>query len=82
MRSGVTLERLEGCARCGGVHKNLTFSRMARPVQNEDGDLQFWAPCPANGDPILLHMDEHVYLVPNDHGDMVPWNTFHVSIED
>lgn len=45
-----------GCARCHGEgHEALTFEPLAHPVPVNGGmDLTHWAPCPTNGEPILL----------------------------
>lgn len=50
MTSGVI-----GCARCGQDHEPLDFKAFERPVVDQDGTTwTHWAPCPTNGDPILL----------------------------
>lgn len=51
---------LYGCARCGKDHENLSFRRFALyPVEISDKEvMDYWAPCPTNGDPILLSRDE------------------------
>lgn len=41
---------LSNCSRCNESHKNITFSLMSNPVD----DFIYWAPCPANGHPILM----------------------------
>lgn len=38
------------CARCHGDHMNVRFKRLR--VQDER--YSHWAPCPNNGDPIML----------------------------
>jgi hypothetical protein len=45
-----------GCARChGDGHKQITFKRLTHPLVEEGGlQLTHWAPCPTNGEPILL----------------------------
>jgi len=45
-----------GCARCGGDgHPGMTFMPLAHPVELDDGTaFTHWAPCPTNGEPILL----------------------------
>lgn len=50
---------VNGCARCRGAgHPNLTFLPLTRPFElSVDGvEIIFshWAPCPTNGEPILL----------------------------
>lgn len=44
------------CARCGGQHEGLSFRPLSRPT-----DWTHWAPCPENGEPIMLKI-----AVPND----------------
>lgn len=42
---------MKGCARCEGEgHPQIRFKKLTHPV----GDLTHWAPCPTNGEPILL----------------------------
>jgi hypothetical protein len=44
-----------GCARCwGDGHKQLEFHRLTHPLVINDVELSHWAPCPTNGEPILL----------------------------
>lgn len=53
----VYMVNLTGCARClGGGHPQLAFAPLTHPMAAEDGSEPFthWAPCPANGEPILL----------------------------
>lgn len=47
---------LNGCARCqGDGHPDLTFAPLTHDVElDEEEDFTHWAPCPANGEPILL----------------------------
>lgn len=49
---------ITGCARCRGAgHEDLTFAPLTHPIELEDelGDpYTHWAPCPANGEPILM----------------------------
>lgn len=48
---------VEGCARCGLTHEELEFDLLERPIWEHDGrDYTHWAPCPTNGQPILLRM--------------------------
>lgn len=51
----VTID-LKGCARCEGHHVQLTFQPLTHPVNVYTGQrpLTHWAPCPTNGEPILL----------------------------
>lgn len=42
---------LVGCARCDGDgHPGLTFTKLTHPCL----DFTHWAPCPTNGEPIML----------------------------
>ena len=53
----LTIARVTGCARCGGSHGGVVTRRMVRPFTPvEAGGLTWthWAPCPTNGDPILI----------------------------
>lgn len=46
---------LVGCARChGDGHKGLKFAKLTHPVDDPTGEYTHWAPCPTNGEPILL----------------------------
>lgn len=52
---------VRGCARCGGDHAEISARRLQRPFQPpEAGGLSWthWAPCPDNGEPILLIVDQ------------------------
>ena len=51
-RPPVAVQRIVGCARCGQTHRDLSFHKLARPC----GDLTHWAPCPTNGEPILMQI--------------------------
>jgi hypothetical protein len=49
--------RINACSRCGEDHEHVVAKPMARPfAPPEAGVLAWthWAPCPTNGDPILL----------------------------
>ena len=48
----IQVANLKGCARCTLDHENVTFTKMALPID----DMPYWAPCPMNGDPILLQV--------------------------
>lgn len=55
----ITCVKLAGCARCGGTHEHVTFRPMAKPFAPPEANgmaWTHWAPCPTNGDPILLSM--------------------------
>lgn len=48
---------LVGCARCGADgHAGIVFRPLARPLVLPDSAivLTYWAPCPTNGEPILM----------------------------
>lgn len=54
----ITIQKIGNCARCDGTHENLVATRLTRPVL-EDEPSEFvlythWAPCPTNGEPILV----------------------------
>jgi hypothetical protein len=43
------------CARCGLDHKEIEWKHFTRPIEDEDGTVwTMWAPCPTNGEPILM----------------------------
>lgn len=49
---------LRGCARCRGEgHPALTFTQLVYPIEVEEGDFTYWAPCPTNGEPILMRVE-------------------------
>lgn len=49
---------LYGCARCGRVHPELVFEPLTNPVALDcEPSLTHWAPCPTNGEPILMRTD-------------------------
>jgi len=47
---------LRGCARChGDGHPQITFEPLTHPFVEDSGtELTHWAPCPTNGEPILM----------------------------
>lgn len=47
---------VEGCARCGGDHQDVCFKPLTRHMATPEGVPigSHWAPCPENGEPILL----------------------------
>lgn len=52
---------LPGCARChGDGHDGLLFSPLTHPVVDGEGTWTHWAPCPTNGEPILLQVNDDV----------------------
>lgn len=62
------LKKIIHCARCGGDHENVDTKPFAQPFRLGVDTWTHWAPCPTNGDPILVtgeasSEDEVVYLV-------------------
>lgn len=54
---GTVVTDIEDCARCGGQHKDAKFSPLDRPMAPKDVTSVvwgFWAPCPTNGQPMML----------------------------
>lgn len=47
---------IERCARCGEDHATVEFERLARPIEVGEVTLTHWAPCPTNGEPILMQV--------------------------
>lgn len=63
MSEAIYLERLTGCARCDGEgHDQITFYPLTHPVDPSesgcDKQITHWAPCPTNGEPILMVVTE------------------------
>jgi hypothetical protein len=56
----MTIKKFINCARCGLTHEMLDFKELAQPVLDpnitarEVALYTHWAPCPTNGEPILL----------------------------
>lgn len=55
----IRIATLRGCARCGEDHFAIEFEELIRPVMDDvEGSpfmvASYWAPCPTNGQPILL----------------------------
>lgn len=44
---------ITGCARCGGDHE-ATFKPLTNPIVTTEVTFQWWAPCPVNGEPIVM----------------------------
>lgn len=57
MRREMIVDRVTGCARCGGEHESIEFHRFTKfPVVGQDGETwDFWGTCPATDEPILAH---------------------------
>lgn len=46
---------LQGCARCDGPgHPGITFRKLTRAIDTGEARFSHWAPCPTNGEPILM----------------------------
>lgn len=49
------IRSVNGCARCGEDHVDLTFWELAQPMIDDDGTTwTHWATCPVALDPIML----------------------------
>ncbi len=49
------LKKIINCARCGENHINITAKPLSQPVfLNDEVLYTHWAPCPTNGEPILV----------------------------
>lgn len=45
------------CARCGDDHPGLDFEKLIQPIrEGADDEMTHWAPCPTNGQPILMRL--------------------------
>jgi hypothetical protein len=50
---------IRGCARCDGDgHEDVTWLPLTHPIEDSDGVWTHWAPCPTNGQPILMQRTE------------------------
>lgn len=47
---------IQYCARCGQDHDGLEFQLLTHPMNDSDGIRNYWAPCPTNGEPILMRI--------------------------
>lgn len=48
---------ITGCARCGcDGHADVRWEALAYPFANVTGDFTHWAPCPNNGQPIMMRV--------------------------
>lgn len=55
MESTMTID-LDGCARCHGEgHHGLVFIKLTHAMN----EFTYWAPCPTNGEPIMLKYVVH-----------------------
>jgi hypothetical protein len=56
------LPQLGNCARCKQDHEDLTFEKLEYPHEVKSEVWTHWAPCPTNGQPIMLTiLDEDEY---------------------
>lgn len=57
---------VKGCARCGDNHEGLAWKAFVHPVEVPELKWvwRWWAPCPVNGDPILLRVEEDASEAP------------------
>lgn len=53
---GVTVKFIQHCARCGGSHEHLWFSRFTRPHIDAGTNMvcNYWAMCPVTLEPIIM----------------------------
>lgn len=52
---------IRNCARCDGDHDQLVFKKLSRPFAPREAapiEWTHWAPCPTNGEPILMRVEE------------------------
>jgi hypothetical protein len=50
---------LQHCARCGNDHTGIEWLKLTVPIEDDDGTVwAYWAPCPTNGEPILMKVSE------------------------
>jgi hypothetical protein len=58
MKSEYTFD-LNGCARChASGHEQITFRPLTFPFELlHEAPFTHWAPCPTNGEPIMLRLD-------------------------
>jgi hypothetical protein len=49
------VQSVVGCARChGGGHEDVRWEPLTHPAETGDVTFTHWAPCPTNGQPILV----------------------------
>lgn len=48
------IKDLDFCDRCHGVHMDVKFSRIDFWIVLGEHVVHYWAPCPTNGQPLLL----------------------------
>ena len=47
---------LKNCARCGGNHPRIEFTKLKTPIifgDNDEHTFNYWALCPETNEPIL-----------------------------
>lgn len=50
---------VRNCARRGGNHPKVVFRKLTQAMSPLDAggrSWQFWAPCPSNGEPIMMQV--------------------------
>jgi hypothetical protein len=52
---------ITNCARCGGDHPDLVFTKLARPILDE---YTHWAACPKTGEPVIMQITDDVAVSP------------------
>lgn len=45
---------INNCARCGETHEDLEFEKLDKPFLEGRARYNHWAPCPVNGQPVML----------------------------
>ena len=53
---GVTVKLIQHCARCGGTHEQMWFSKFTRPMVFGGIVHNYWAICPETREPIIMAM--------------------------
>jgi len=54
-KTSIQVPRINECTRCGGIHVNLEFQKLDRPMA---GGYTHWATCPNSRQPIMLMITE------------------------
>lgn len=60
------VRNIKHCARCGGDHVLILAMPLTRPFAPEEaGGVAWthWAPCPTNGEPILVRVAETPFVI-------------------
>lgn len=53
LKNAIIVKFVDGCARCGEDHSYINF----KPLTFACGDYTHWAPCPTNGEPLLMKIE-------------------------